>query len=377
MRIAYFTESLPPNTDGVVRTLSKLTEALDRHGIDYRFYSPFKPDESFTWAARVHKLVSVPVALYPDYRVSIPYLHPLVAQLDRFRPDLVHVVSPTPLGLFALDYATRRKIPAVSSYHTHFVSYLPYYGLEAVANLLWKFLRWFHNRCSRTYAPSPSTLHELVRRGIRHVELWQRGVDLTRFSPQHRSESLRQDLSPEGYPVVLYVGRLVREKDLGDLAQAVKLLDEWGVKFRLALVGDGPMRAELEKAIPQACFAGYQHGEALARWFASADVFAFPSTTETFGNVVLEAFASGLPVVGVRSGGVMDLVTPHRDGFLVAPHDPEAFAQALRVLLEDGELRRTMGHRALAKAASYRWEVVNSRLIQSYQEVVGTAREAA
>ncbi len=373
VRIAYFTESLPPNTDGVVRTFCNLTATLEARGIDYRFFSPFKPDGSFPWRHRVYKVISLPLALYSDYRLSIPYFHPLVRELDTFRPDLIHVVSPSPLGLFGLDYARRRRLPAaVSSYHTHFVSYLPYYGLSGIAELGWRFLQWFHNRFRRTYAPSPSAVRELRAHGIRGVELWQRGVDLQHFSPTYRREDLRESVGAGDKPLLLYLGRLVKEKDLADLAAAAHILRARGAGFALALVGDGPMREELRESVPFVHFLGSQHGTALASWYASADVFVFPSTTETFGNVILEAFASGIPAVGVAQGGVADLITHGKDGLLARPHDPESLADAVESLLRDEARRARMGRAALQTAASYRWDAVNNRLVDSYLETLWT-----
>ncbi|MCU0610299.1 MAG: glycosyltransferase family 1 protein [Candidatus Eisenbacteria bacterium] len=366
MRVAYFTESLPPNTDGVVRTLCNLTQSLDRRGVDYRFFSPFKPDRSFSWSHRVYKLVSLPVALYSEYRLAIPYLHPLDRELDRYRPDLIHVTSPSLLGMFGADYARRRGLPAVSSYHTHFVSYLSYYGFTKVAGLGWRFLHWFHNQFEKTYAPSPSAVRELTERGIRRVELWQRGVDLDRFSPAYRSDALRRSVGAADRPLLLFVGRLVKEKDLDDLVAASRILEQRGCPFALAIVGDGPMRDELQHALPYAQFPGYQHGDLLSTWYASADLFVFPSTTETFGNVVLEAFASGLPAIGVAQGGVADIITPGKDGVLACPHDPQSMANAVESLILDGARRVTMGRAARDTAASYSWDAINAGLIRSY-----------
>lgn len=369
MKIAYFTESLPPNTDGVVRTICNLTSTLEARGVDYRLFSPFKPDPSFSWSHRVYKLVSLPLALYTDYRLAIPYFHPLDRALDSFRPDLIHVISPSLLGLFGLDYARKRGLPAVSSYHTHFVSYFSYYGFSKVTGPGWRFLHWFHNQFRKTYAPSPSAVRELTDHGIRGVELWQRGVDLRRFSPAYRCDELRRSVGAHHVPLLLYVGRLVKEKDLDDLVEAAHLLRIRGCRFALAIVGDGPMREELGQALPCAHFLGYQHGDQLSAWYASADAFVFPSTTETFGNVILEAFASGLPAVGVSQGGVADIITHGRDGLLARPHDPRSLADAIQSLLCDEPRRTAMARAALSTAASYRWDAVNEKLINSYHAV--------
>jgi glycosyltransferase involved in cell wall biosynthesis len=279
------------------------------------------------------------------------------------------VVNPSLLGLWALGYAERRGIPVVSSFHTDFISYLRYYGLGLLEEMGWRYLAWFYNRCDVTYAPSAITAATLAGRGIRRVELWQRGIDRAVFSPRHRDPRLRQRLSPEGHPIVLFVGRLVREKDLADLAGACDLLAGRGVPFRLALVGAGPMEDELRARLPAAHFAGYQQGEALSRWYASADVFVFPSTTETFGNVLLEACASGLPVVAAARGGVQDLVRRSANGLLVEPHDVAGLADAVERIIRNPGYAAQLRRGALATAAQYDWAVVNGALLESYARV--------
>ncbi len=257
MRVAYFADSLPPVVDGVSRTLARLVDTLQDRGVDFRFFSAFKPPASVAWSDRVRQVASVPFPLYPLYRVGLPGLHDLAADLDGFRPDLVHCTSPTPLGRHGMEYARRRGIPAVASYHTHFVAYFRYYGLERLEQLGWAVLRWFYNQATVTYAPSPATARELAARGFRNLELWQRGVDACQFSPAHRDPELRRSLCGSGQvPIVLFVGRLVREKDLEDLVAAARLLQAWGQPLRLVIVGDGPLREELQRALPDAWFAG-------------------------------------------------------------------------------------------------------------------------
>jgi glycosyltransferase involved in cell wall biosynthesis len=324
----------------------------------------------------VVRLPSLPFPAYDYYRFALPFLHGLDADLDRFGPDLIHAVNPTLLGLWALGYADRRGIPVVSSFHTDFIAYFRYYGIGLLEEVGWRYLVWFYNRCDATYAPSATTVATLQGRGIRRVELWERGIDRHRFSPQHRDERLRRAVSPEGDPILLYVGRLVREKDLADLAAAAEVLAERRQRFRLVLVGSGPMEAELRARLPAAHFAGYQQGEALSRWYASADLFVFPSTTETFGNVLLEACASGLPVVAAARGGVQDLVRRGRNGFLVAPHDIEGLANAVECVIRNPAYAAELRLGALATAARYDWAAVNGRLLDSYARLHRRRRAA-
>jgi len=372
VRIAYFTESLYPLVDGVSRTLARLFDTLTDRAIPFRVFSPFVPDRSIRWSDRVRPVRYFRFPPYPDYRVSLPGGRLVTDELEGFAPDLIHVVSPTPMAVWAQRYGRRHGIPVVSSFHTHFVSYFRYYGVRALERGGWRMMRWFYERCERVYAPTWSIVRELEAEGIRNVELWSRGIDARAFSPAHRDEALRQKVgASEDLPLVLLVSRLVKEKDLGDLVEVDRILRERGVGFRLALVGEGPMRPELESRLPHAHFPGHQAGEALARWYASADVFVFPSTTETLGNVVLEALASGVPAVVVDQGGPQDLVAPGETGFIAHANDPPDIAERVEELLRDPELRARMGSAARAAAAERDWSAINGRLIDSYQRLLG------
>ncbi len=370
MRIALFTESLPPQTDGVSHTMSRLAETLENLEIDYQFFSPFKPDASINWHNRVREVISVPFPLYTDYRIGLPMFEKLYDALNNFSPDIIHVASPTPLGIAGLDYADKFNLPAVSSYHTHFVSYFKYYGFRMAEKLGWSYLRWFHNRSHTTFAPSTNVIEELEQQGFREVRLWPRGVNLNKFSPSFRDLRLRESIGAKDIPILLFVGRLVKEKDLDNLVEADKFLKNRGHMFKLIIVGDGPMREELMKTLPNAHFPGYQFSNDLSRWYASSDIFVFPSTTETFGNVIMEAFASGIPAIGVKKGGVADLITNGQNGFLTLPNEPKAFADKISVLLENETYRKKLGANARITASRKSWEAVNTKLIENYHNIL-------
>lgn len=377
MRIAYFSETMPPQTDGVTRTLARLADTLQSEGVEFRFFSAMVPDGTVRWRDCVHRVPSLPFLPYDYYRIGIPLFNTLDAPLDAFEPDLVHAVNPTPLGLYGIAYARRRGIPVVSSYHTNFVAYFPYYGLRGFEWVGWRYLAWFYNQCDMTFAPSRVAMDDLTANGVRRVALWTRGIDPAAFSPAYRSEQLRATLAPPRVPVVLFVGRLVREKNLAVLADACAMLEEKGEAFRLVLVGDGPMRADLTERLPGAYFAGFRHGAELAALYASADVFVFPSVTETFGNVILEAFASRLPVVAAAHGGALDLLDPGINGLLAEPGSAFALACRVRELLVDPVRRARMAAGALATAARHRWPEVNRQLLLGYDALVGRSLSAA
>jgi glycosyltransferase involved in cell wall biosynthesis len=379
MRVAYFTDSLPPVADGVTRTLSRLTETLETEGVDYRFFAAVRPDLSLPWRRRVHKVTAVPFPLYPYYRLGLPIAGGIDKPLRDFRPDLIHVVSPTPLGIFGLDRARRLGVPVVGSFHTDFCSYLPYYRLARWEPTAWRYLRWFYNRCHVSLAPSPSMAERLREHGVQRVGLWRRGVDTRRFSPALRSEALRAQAGAGEGPLLLYVGRLVREKNLDDLVAAMGVLrTTLGPRaFRLAIVGEGPYGDTLRTHLPEAYFAGYLQGAALAQWYASADLFVFPSTTETFGNVILEAFASGLPVVGADACGTRDLVAHGVNGLLARPNDGPDFAGKIAELLLDRARLTRMSEVAERTALRYQWPAVNRGLIENYRGVIDGVALAA
>lgn len=372
MRVVFFTESLFPLVDGVSHTLGHLFAALEDAGIEFRVYAPFVPPSDVSWHGRVRRVRSFAFPLYRDYRVSLPGGRRVAAEIDDFQADIVHVVSPTPMAIWGQAYARSRDIPVVATFHTHFVAYFPYYGVGGLDRVGWRILRWFYGRCTATFAPSPSIVRELRDHGIDNVRLWSRGVDAHRFAPGWRDDALRARLGvDERTPLVLLVSRLVKEKDLTDLVAMDRVLRARGLSYRLALVGDGPLRSQLERALPQAHFAGHQRGAALSRWYASGDIFVFPSTTETFANVVLEAMSSGLPAVVVDRGGPPGVIEPERSGLVARANDPEHLADQVARLITDRELRASMARAARHRAQERSWDAVNAVLIREYETIAG------
>jgi phosphatidylinositol alpha 1,6-mannosyltransferase len=372
VRVAFFTESLLPLVDGVSLTLAHLFDSLDNSGIEFRVFAPFAPPADAGWSRRVRRVPSFTFPLHREYRVSLPGGGGAAAELDGFRPDIVHVASPTPMAVWAQSHARARGIPVVATFHTHFVSYFPYYGVRGLEPLGWRLLRWFHARCQATYAPSTSIIDELRARGIRNVRLWSRGVDTVLFSPARRDAALRAELAADDHtPLVLMVSRLVREKDMEDLVRMDRVLRRRGERYRLALVGDGPMRGRLERDLPHAYFAGHRTGIDLARWYASGDIFVFPSTTETFANVVQEAMASALPCVVVDRGGPPGVIEPGRSGLVARAHDAADLADRVGALLADAGLRAKMGRAGRRRARTRSWDEVNARLIDDYRQLAG------
>jgi len=376
MKIAYFTDSLPPLVDGVSTSYLHLADFLEAQNIDFRFYSAFKPDDSFKWSHRVRKVLSLPLPVYKPYRFCLPVSDKLKQELYEFNPDIIQTASPSLLGNFGLQFARKHKVPAVSSFHTDFVSYLKYHGLDRVEDYGWSFLRKFYNRFDTVYSPSLTMKKILQNLGFKNVSIWGRGVDLESFSPDHRSQKLRRSITRSDKPILLYVGRLVKEKGLIGLVEACSLLNQKGYEFKLAFVGDGYLKDELRMRYPEAVFPGFLKGKALSHWYASADIFVFPSSTETFGNVVQEAFASGLPVIGVPRGGVVDLILEGKNGLFSKPESPESLAEKIKILLDNPALRTQFGRNARILIHNYSWENINKKLLDSYSEIISASMKS-
>jgi glycosyltransferase involved in cell wall biosynthesis len=361
--------------DGVSRTLGQLFTTLRKQGIDFCIYSPMEPSPEYAWSDRVRVVRSFAFPLYRDYRISMPDKRWLRADLDAFQPDLIHICTPTPAPFWAQGYARSHGIPVAGSFHTDFVGYMSYYRAGLLQTPAWKALAWFYNRCEGTFAPSRNFVEDLRRRGFQNVQLWSRGIDCDLYSPRHRDPRLRAGLGlNEDTPLLLMVSRLVKEKDLADLIGMDRSLKQRGLKYRLALVGDGPFRAELERGLPDAYFAGQQVGMELARWYASGDIFVFPSTTETFGNVVQEAMASGLSTVVVNKGGPPSLLEDGVSGLMARAKDPADLAVKVAGLIEDQQRRRRLGEEARALAMTRTWDAVNGALISAYEAMASRDR---
>jgi glycosyltransferase involved in cell wall biosynthesis len=367
MRVALISETFLPDINGVTTTLCWLLEHLQAEGHPALLFAPQGAPGSYA-GAEVVPLTGMPLPLYPEVRLTPPQFG-ITAHLRRFQPDLLHLVSPVVLGMLGPYVARTLGLPLVSSYHTNLGDYSRHYGFGFLKDLMTFHLRWIHNRCRLTLCPSTATLRALRHSGFRRLKLWGRGVDTQHFHPAYRSAAWRESIGGQpGEMVLLYVGRLAREKRVDLLADAIRDLE--GV--RLVLVGDGPARMELEQRMQglPVHFTGYLRGADLATAYAGADVFVFPSDTETFGQVVQEAMASGLAVVGARSGGTLDLVHEGVTGYLFEPHVASDLRAQLRRLLANSDLRVAMGQAGRAVAAERSWPSVMGELMGYYRHIL-------
>ncbi|GET38816.1 glycosyltransferase family 4 protein [Microseira wollei] len=368
MRIALFTETFLPKIDGIVTRLCHTVEHLQRSGDQVLIFSP---DGGLTQykGAKIYGVPGFPLPLYPELKLALP--KPEIGKaLEKFRPDIVHVVNPAILGLGGLFYAKTLKIPLVASYHTHLPQYLQHYGLGMLEGLLWELLKSAHNQAQLNLCTSTAMVEELTAHGIERVDLWQRGVDTETFHPDLANVEMRTRLSQgnPSSPLLLYVGRLGAEKEIERIKPILEAIPD----ARLALVGDGPNRQVLAEhfAGTPTNFVGYLRGRELGAAYASADAFIFPSRTETLGLVLLEAMAAGCPVVAARSGGIPDIVTDGVNGYLFDPKDELGAIAATKNLLSQKQKRETLREFARKEAERWGWAAATRQLQRYYQAVV-------
>ncbi|MHB1530894.1 glycosyltransferase family 4 protein [Acidithiobacillus sp.] len=369
LHVALLTETFPPEVNGVARTLQRLVDELTAGGHRVSVLRPRQRKE----AAGAHLFPATALPFYPQLRMGWALPGQLSRHLRRLRPDLLHIATEGPLGLAALLAAQRLGLPVVSSFHTNFDGYAHHYGLRILQDLARTYLRRFHNATLLTLVPSMGTQSLLAEGGFRNLALWRRGVDGSRFHPHFRDERLRAALGlGAGDILLLNVGRLALEKNIPCVVEAFRALSQrWQgpQRLHLALVGDGPLSAQLRREMTEnMTLAGMQIGADLARWYASADLFCFPSCSETFGNVVLEAMASGLPVLAYDCPGVNEQFHHGEEGVLL-PRDGD-FSAAMEALCREPDRRRVMGNRARQRAEGCDWETVFDELLTHYQRVL-------
>ena len=370
-RIALFSGAYNHIADGVSLTLNRLVFFLAGQGAIVRVFAPTVPDPPLKHMGTLIPVRSISAPGRPEYRVSLGLSGDAFDSLTDFDPDLFHIATPDLLGLAALKHANRTGRPAVASYHTHFASYLRYYRLGILEPAVWSYLRWFYRQCRHVYVPTASMIEVLERNGISgNLRLWPRGVESQLFNPVRRSVQWREarSIAPDDI-VIAFVSRLVTEKGLDVVINVIRGLDARGVSHRLVIVGDGPERERLRSALPNAIFEGHRTGHDLAAAYASSDIFLFPSDTETFGNVTLEALSSGLPAVVANATGSNALVQDGFNGFLATPRDAGDFLEKTAMLVLDPDLRSRMSVNARQSAESYDWEMVLGRMTSYYSEL--------
>lgn len=370
MRIALVTETFSPELNGVAMTLGRLVDHLAGTDHELDLITPAATAPPACGNVEVTTLPGLHVPGYREVRFGLPAVRRLSAHWYRGRPDVVYVATQGPLGWAAVRAARRLRLPVVSGYHTHFTDYSRHYGLGMAAPLVEGYLRRFHRRTALTLAPTATVADELRHAGFGTVDVLPRGVDTAQFHPEHRNTALRAQWGVvNGAPVVLYVGRLAPEKNLDLAARAFRAVQAGAPEARFVLVGDGPSREALQAANPDFIFSGGVTGRELSEHYASADLFLFPSMTDTFGNVVMEAMASGLPVVAFDRGAAQDNIDPFRNG-AVAPRGDADWFVALSILLgRERRLRERFGALARCTVRHHCWDRVGERFVHCLERV--------
>ncbi|TFE28144.1 glycosyltransferase family 4 protein [Cohnella luojiensis] len=377
IRLALFTDTYFPEVNGVAKTLERWIGYLRSQGIECMVFAPSRPRKEKTVSEVAERLVSLPFFLYPECRLAVPQTGSVEKKLLSFKPTIIHVATPFGTGVAGRHLAIKHGIPLVASHHTHFVRYLPFYNLQWMGKLLWRYLHWFHRPCRTIYVPSQSVLEECRKDGWEGLEIWSRGVDTERFHPGVDREGLLQENGiPSSRFVVLYAGRMAPEKQTEVAVEAVSLFaSRTGADAQLVIAGDGPAAQDIKALASrrgvQARFLGAVTQAELQRWMAASDVLLFPSATETFGNVVVEAMACGLPVLGAAGGAVPDTIRNGENGLLCPPGDIMAFADQLEHLHKDASLRARLSVAGVQEAKHRSWDEVFRGLRASMEDAAG------
>ncbi|QWG35695.1 glycosyltransferase family 1 protein [Bacillus mycoides] len=371
MRVAIFTDTFTPQVNGVAKTLERLTKYFQKENIAYSVFAPQHTAED-NFVTNVNKMRSIPLTiLYPECRFAFPTPR-IKRELLAFKPDIIHIATPFNMGLCGLYYAKKLNIPVVGSYHTDFDAYLRYYKIEFLSNMLWNYLKWFHSHMQKNFVPSPETLHQLKKKGFQQLYIWGRGVDCTLFHPTYNKDLFRKKYNITAEYILSYVGRLAPEKDIDTLQTLIQTTNKERDDIHWLIAGDGPLAKGLHENVQKTnvTFTGYLQGVDLAEAYASSDLMVFPSTTETFGNVVLESLACGTPVIGANSGGVKNIITDGKTGVLCEPKNEDSFLSSIYELLNNEEMRKQLSLDAHSYATTQSWDEISSDLLMHYDDVI-------
>jgi len=366
IKVAFFAETLKANCDGAVRTMYQIINRIPKDQFEFIFICG---DEKEVTAGLDFETITLPAITIPfnrTYRLTVPYfvINRLHQQLDTFKPDVVHIATPSPLGRFALAYAKDRNLPVISIYHTHFLSYVDYYLknapilIEPVKNRMIKNYRAFYDNCDLVYVPTTEMVKDLAAVGhaTSNLKLWQRGIDRQLFNPDKKDTAYLQNYTQNNKPNILFASRLVWEKNLETLIDLYQLNEAKNRSYNILVAGDGVAKETLKNQMPNAFFFGQVGHEELAVLYASADIFFFPSITETYGNVVVEAMASGLPCIIANGGGSKSFITQGVNGFVCEPTDAAAYFEKIDLLLYTPKLYEQVVTNGLAYTQQLNWE---------------------
>jgi glycosyltransferase involved in cell wall biosynthesis len=357
MKIVIVTETFPPEINGVAMSLKRIVSGLLERGHRVDVVHPQKEQEQNIGYTNIF-VRGFKIPMYPDLKIGLCSIGYLIRRWRVSNPDLVHVATEGPLGFVAIRAAIKCGIPVTSSFHTNFHAYTSHYGMDFFKKGLLAYLRYIHNITAHTFVPCLSVQKELEELGFLNVNIMGRGVDSELFDPDKRSDDLRKLWGVQSdTKVILYVGRIAAEKNIELAVQSFRAMQSKEKNIRFVLVGDGPLRLQLEEENPDFYFSGMQRGESLARHYASGDIFLFPSVSETFGNVIMEAMASGLICLSYDYAAAREHLENGVNGFSVRMHEEASFTQVAKDLLEKENLE-SVRMSARRKAEEISWSSV-------------------
>lgn len=362
LRIAVVTETWPPEVNGVAMTLAKLVQGLSHRNHDVQLIRPrqTKTESPLNDASLEEVLMrGMPIPRYPELKLGLPSKKTLVKTWTLRRPDVVHIATEGPLGWSALQAAKVLKLPVTSDFRTNFQSYSKHYGVGWLRKPIVAYLRKFHNATACTMVPTRELMRTLSENGFANLKVVSRGVDTKLFNISKRSTSLRASWgATENTTVLISVGRMAPEKNLDQVLKTYEALKNTGKAFKLVMVGDGPLKEQFQQRYPEIIFPGMLSQSNLAAYYASSDLFVFPSQTETFGNVTLEALASGIPVLAFDCAAARDWVQRGINGWLVAENNPDGFAAQAVSVVNNKEVLDQITHSTRQQVVHLDWDQI-------------------
>ena len=378
LKISVVTETYPPDINGVAMTLARIVNGLVSNGHDILLIRPkhFKHDAPTAREGFQEKLVhGLPIPFYKQLRMGLPSKKELLRLWTYNRPDIVHIATEGPLGWSALQAARKLRLPVSTDFRTNFHAYSNHYKIGWLSSAILSYLKKFHNAANVTMVPTSQLESELSPVGFENLHIVPRGIDTQLFHPRQRSLSLRQRWGVNDQTtVMLYVGRLAAEKNLPLVIQSYEMAKKISPLTKLVLVGDGPLMAELHNKYPDIIFSGFKTGEELAMHYASADMFVFASQTETFGNVTLEAMASGLAVVAFNHAAASELIHSGQNGMLASQNTDIHFEMAVQAILNNPFLMNELRINAVETARNFSWESIVERTESVFLDVMSKHR---
>ena len=364
IKVAFFAEILQEELDGATRTMFQLINRIDKHRFEFLFICGLGPNQLHGFEC--FKIPTITLPVNSGYSMALPGLahKKLKHKLETFSAHVVHIATPSLLGSFAANYATQHGLPIISIYHTHFISYIDYY-LKHLPYLIKpaKFLtasgqRAFYNNCDKIYVPAESIKAELIDLGVEthRMMIWKRGIDGALFSPKKRDTRLLNKMMGNTYPTIIFASRLVWEKNLETLIAIYNRAQKLKLKVNFLIVGDGVAKSACAERMPDAVFTGKVDHQLLSVLYPSSDIFLFPSVSETYGNVVVEAMASGLPCVVADGGGARDFITQGENGFKCIPNNAADYIRKIKMLLNSPALAQQFAKEGINFSSGFKWE---------------------